>query len=139
MFGTHVSWRADELLKGGEDGFVGELLSASRLHDAEVNDFGHRHAVVDSHEDVRRLDVAVDDAFLMRVLNGVANLHEQIEPRADGKPGFITVIRDFHSAHQFHDEVRPSGFRRPGVKHLRNVGMVHHRQRLALGFEACNH
>jgi hypothetical protein len=33
-------------------------------------------------QDVRGLDVAVDDALLMRVLNGLANLDEQVEPVA---------------------------------------------------------
>ena len=36
-------------------------------------------------QNVRGLDVAVDDAFLVRVLDGLANLDEQIEPLAGGK------------------------------------------------------
>ena len=43
--------------------------------DAEVNDLGQRHAVVQGDEDVGGFDVAVNDAFLMRVLDGA------------GKPG----------------------------------------------------
>jgi hypothetical protein len=35
---------------------------------------------VQRDEDVRRLDVAMDDALLMRVLDGLADLDEQIEP-----------------------------------------------------------
>ena len=31
-------------------------------------------------QDVRRLDVAMDDALLVRVLDGVANGDEQLEP-----------------------------------------------------------
>ena len=40
------------------------------------------------------------------------------------------------AAHQFHDEVGPAGFGRAGVEHLGDVRMVHHGQRLPLGFEA---
>ena len=40
------------------------------------------------------------------------------------------------AAHQFHHEIRPAGFRRAGVEDLGDVGMIHHGQGLALGFEA---
>ena len=53
-----------------------------RLGDAEIDHLRHRHAVVQRDEDVRGLDVAVDDALLMRVLDGLADLDEQIEPFA---------------------------------------------------------
>ena len=53
---------------------VGEPLLLRRLGHAEVDDLRHRHAVVQRDEDVRRLEVAVDDAFLMRVLHRLADL-----------------------------------------------------------------
>ncbi len=37
---------------------------------------------------------------------------------------------------QLHDEVRPAGFRRPGVEDAGDVDMVHHGQGLPLGLEA---
>ena len=37
-------------------------------------------AVVERDQDVRRLDVAVDDPLLMGVLHGLADQHEQVEP-----------------------------------------------------------
>ena len=79
LFGTHVSWCADKLIVGGEQRVVGQA-SLGRLGDAEINHLRHGHAVVQRHENVGRLDVAVDDAFLMRVLDGVANLDEQFQP-----------------------------------------------------------
>ena len=57
---------------------VKSVLSVSRclrrLGDAEVDHLRHRHAVVQRDEDVRGLDVAVNDALLMRVLDGLADL-----------------------------------------------------------------
>ena len=57
---------------------VKSVLSVSRCSvrfgDAEIDDLRHGHAVVQGHQDVRRLDVAVDDALLMRVLDGLADL-----------------------------------------------------------------
>jgi hypothetical protein len=49
------------------------------LGDAEINDFGYGHSVVQSHQNVRRLDVAVNDALLMRVLDRLADFDKQIE------------------------------------------------------------
>ena len=57
-------------------------LLAGRLGDAEVDDLGHRHAVVQRHQDVRRLEVAVDDPLLVGVLHGLADLDEQLQPLA---------------------------------------------------------
>jgi hypothetical protein len=60
------------------------------------------------HEDVRRFDVAMNDALLMRVLDGLANLDEQIEPFLGGEVGLVAVVGDLDAAHQFHHEVRPT-------------------------------
>ena len=76
-----------------------------RLGDAEVDHLGHRHAVVQRDEDVRRLDVAVDDALLMRVLDGVTDLDEQVEPVLGGELRLVAVVGDADAADQFHDEV----------------------------------
>ena len=57
------------------------------------------------------------------------------EPFLGGELVLIAVLGDLDPAHQFHDEVGPAGLGRAGVEHLRDVRMVHHRQRLALGLE----
>jgi hypothetical protein len=69
LLGTHVGGRADELFKRGEERLIGQPPRRG-LGDAEVNHLGNGHAVVDGDEDVRGLDVAVNDAFLVRVLDG---------------------------------------------------------------------
>jgi len=40
------------------------------------------------------LDVAMNDALLVRVLDGLANLDEQIEPFLGGEIGLVAVIGD---------------------------------------------
>ena len=47
----------------------------------------------------------------------------------------VAILGDLDAAHQFHHEVRPARFGRAGIEHLGDVGMVHHRQRLALRLE----
>jgi hypothetical protein len=103
--------------------------------DAEINHLRHRHAVVQRDEDVRRLDVAMDDALLVRVLDGVADLDEQIQPLLWSRLVLVAVIRDAHAAHQFHHEVRPARVGRARIQHARDVRMIHHRQRLPLRLE----
>ena len=72
LLGAHVLERADDLAELGEHRAFGEPLGGGLGH-AEVDDFGHRLAVVFGDEDVRRLEVAVDDALLMGVLDGLAD------------------------------------------------------------------
>ena len=69
--------------KCGEEGLVGQPLFGG-LGDAEINHLGHRHAVVGYDQNVGGLDVAMNDALLVRVLDGLANLDEQIEALGRG-------------------------------------------------------
>ena len=64
---------------------VGQRLR-HRLGDPKVDDARDRPIVRRRHQDVRRFQVPVDDAFLMRVLNAVAQLNEQLNPVADRQP-----------------------------------------------------
>ncbi len=88
LLGAHVRRRADHLAELGEERLVGEL-AVGRLGDAEVDDLRHRHAVVQRHEHVGGLDVAVDDALLVGVLDRVADLDEELEAR----PGVSRCLR----------------------------------------------
>jgi hypothetical protein len=51
----------------------------------------------------------------------------------------IAVFRDLDPADEFHDEVRTTRFRRPGIQHLGDVGVLHQRQCLPLGFKPRDH
>ena len=53
-----------------------------------------------------------------------------------GEIVLVAVLGDPDPAHQFHDEVRPARIRRAGIEHFGDVRMIHHRQRLPLGFKA---
>ena len=130
LFWTHVGRRANELLEGREHGLVGQALIGGGFGDAEINDLGHGHAVVIGHKYVGGFDIAMNDAFLVRVLNGPANLHEQIKPIMGGKVVLVAVIGDFDAAHQFHDKKRPARDRRARVQDPGNVRMIHQGQGL---------
>ena len=73
LLGAHVLERADDLAELGEHRPFGQLLGRGLGH-AEVDDLGDGPAVVFGHQHVRGLEVAVDDAFLMGVLDGLADV-----------------------------------------------------------------
>ena len=41
----------------------------------------------------------MNDAFLMRVLDGVADLHEQAQPRLRREQALIAEVRDAETSH----------------------------------------
>src|SRR6266542_2539270 len=51
----------------------------------------------------------------------------------------IAVFRDLDPADKFHHEIRATGFGRPRIENLGDVGVVHQRQCLPLGFKPGNH
>ncbi len=57
----------------------------SGFGDTEVDDFGDELAVLDADEDVGRFDVAMDDAFLVGMLESVADGNEETEVLASGE------------------------------------------------------
>jgi hypothetical protein len=69
---AHVERRADQLAVAGRQR-LRRQAAGDGLGDPEVDDLGHRHAILQRHQDVGRLDVAVDDPFLMRVLDRLAD------------------------------------------------------------------
>ena len=87
-------------------------------------------------EDVRRLQVAVDDRFLVRVLNAVAYLKEQLEPLRHRQAMLVAMLVDRNALDVVHHEVRPPVLRGSGVEDPSDVAVVHQRQRLSFGLEA---
>ena len=122
---------------GGERAVGQPLLD--RLGDAEVDHLRHRLSVGHPDQDVGRLEVAVDDALLVRVLDGAADADEQLEPAAEIEAVPVAVLGDRLARHELHDEVGAALVGGAGVEHPGDVGMVHQRERLALALEAGEH
>ena len=91
------------------------------------------------HQDVRRLQVAMDDSLLMGMLHGRADLAEQVQAFQQPQPVLVAIVRERNALHQLHHEERPAGFGRTGVEDLGDVGVVHQRQGLPLGLEPGQH
>ena len=74
------------------------------------------------HQHVGRLDVAVDDAFLMGVLDGLADRHEQLQPLPRRQLVVVAELGDGHALDQLHDEVGPAAVGGAGVEDLAMFG-----------------
>src|SRR6266478_3288695 len=81
----------------------------------------------------------MNDSFLVRMLNRVANLYEQFEPLPNRELLPVAIIGNAKPFHIFHDEERPSGFGRPTIKDFGNVRMIHQRQGLPFSFKPRDH
>ena len=135
---AHVSRGPDELLELGVNGLPRQLLLRC-LGNTEVNDLRYRQPIMKRRQDVRGLDVPVDNPLLMRVLNRVTDLDEQIQPLAGGQVLLVAIPGDRNPFDQLHHEVRPPALGSPPIQHLSDVGMVHQRQRLALRLKSRHH
>ena len=78
----------------------------------------------------------MDDALLVCVLHGAADVHEQLEALPSCEPLRVAVFSNRRALDELHDEEGTAFRRRAPVMDFGDVGMVHHRQRLPLGFEA---
>ena len=82
LLGAHVLGRAEKAPELGEQGPLGQRLR-DRLRDAEVDDARDGMVVSDRDQHIGRLQVAVNDALLVRMLDAVAELDEQLEALAE--------------------------------------------------------
>ena len=81
----------------------------------------------------------MDDASLMGVLHGVADLRHQLETRTRRQPKRLRVVSERLAADELHGEVRletDSGVGGAGLENLRDAGMMQARQRVGLALES---
>ena len=81
-------------------------LAVRRLGDAEVDDLGTGTPSCIVTSTFERLDVAVDDALLVRVLDGVADVREELEARLRVEALPVAVLDDRDALDVLHHEVR---------------------------------
>ena len=117
-------------------GVCSSSRGARRPRQPEVDDPRHRLAVHLDDQDVRRLQIAMDDRLLVRMLNAIARQDEQLDARANPQLVGVAILGDRQPRNVLHDEIRLSLRRGTGIEDLGDRGMIHHRQRLALRLEA---
>ncbi len=115
------------------------LRSGFAIHEfgeAEVHDLDPlaRRVRLDDHQ-VGRLQVAVDDPFVVRGLEHLAEFaHDAADPRGAHPPVFGEHAFEVHALHVLHDDARPERVVQAGVVEGDRAGVVEpgHQQRFAL-------
>ena len=100
LLGGHVLRRADDLAGAGQRQVL--RLAAHQLRDAEVGDL---HPALLVEQDVFRLDVAVDHAVVVGVLQGVANLRHDGQGFLGCELARVQQPPQVHAVDELHEEV----------------------------------
>ena len=106
------------------------------LGNAKVDHLWNRLAIVQAHDHVRRLQVAVNDPLLVRMLHRLADGNEQFQPLPQRELLLVAILGDRDASDELHDEEGSARGRGTRVEHLGDVRMIHQGERLALLFKA---
>ncbi len=106
-----------------------------QLGDAKVEQLG---GAVAGDEDVRGLDIAMDDQVLMGILDGRAHLAKELESCGRVELAGFAEVRDVLTLHVLHREVRQAVAGRAAVQQAGNVGMLQARQDLSFVAKAAD-
>ena len=87
------------------DGRDGRIVGLGELGEAEVE---HLELARGAHEQVRGLDVAVDDAALVRGVERARHLHREVDGLRDRDRALLQQLLDALPVAQLHDDERPS-------------------------------
>src|SRR5687767_8226248 len=117
-----------------KESFFRERLLRS-LGNSKINDFDHGVGIMQRDEHVGRLDITMNNPFLMRMLDSVTDAHEELQSLGDRDIVLVAEFSDRNALNQFHYEIRPAGLSGTAVENLCNIRMVHHGQGLSLRLE----
>ena len=76
-----------------------------RSHNFRQTEIRHLHAAAAVEQNVFRLDVAMDDALVVGILQCVANLRHDGQRLARGNAPGVQQLPQVHAVHEFHQEV----------------------------------
>src|SRR5437879_12684389 len=99
--------------------FSGRTTEPGSLGDAEVEDFDASPAVAPSgHEEVRRLDVAVNDPRAVCLVESLAGLHDVLDGGGNRQWPLVRESRGQVVSFEVYDHlIRRPGFEAPDVGH----------------------
>ena len=136
LLGARVRRRHDAVLGMRDRERVRRLAGVEQLGDAEVEQL--RHALR-RDQDVVRLQVAMHDQVLVRVVDGRAHGAHQRDPLLGREPPPVAVRVDRFAVDVLHDEVGRAVRRAPAVEQSRDVRVLQRRQDLPLRAQPALH
>ena len=108
-------------------------VGVEQFGDTEIQQFDGAFL---GHQDVLRLEVAMDHQVLMSVVDGGADGEEKIQTLADGKPVGIAVLIDRGSGDEVHHEIGTAVRGGAAIQEFGDIGVIEVGQNLPLGIEA---
>ena len=105
LLGCRVGWRQRAQPRARQLGGLRRVVIGEQLGDTEIEQL---QIASRRYEDVRRLQIAMDDEPAMGVLHGLAHPAEQLHPCVNREAPPVAVRRDRLTVHEFHREVRPA-------------------------------
>lgn len=138
LLGAHVFGPADQALVPRGHRLLDRVL-CDGAGDAEIDHPGCGFVAVDGHEDVGGLQVTVNAALLVGVLDRLAHIDEELETCGDSEGVTVAVPRDGDATHELHDEVRMALDRRPRIEDPGDMRMVHECEGSTFGLEPRHH
>ena len=132
LLGAHVAERAEELAGAGQAG-GGQQVGVGGVGHAEVE---HLRLAGLIHQDVGRLEVAVDDALVVGVLHRVAHPRHQLDAGGEVEAVTVGVLVQGQAADELHGEERLAVVGEAGLVDLGDAGVVQPGQDLGLVGEA---
>ena len=111
-------------------------MRRSGFRDAKVDYARGRFAIDFDDENVGRLDVAMNDGLLMRVLYSFADFDEEFQPLPDFELLLIAVVGDGQAGYVLHHKVGLPPVGGASVEDFGDRRVVHDGQRLTLRAEA---
>src|ERR671920_1149795 len=134
LFGGCKVSRKWHATRRGELGVFGSTLIAfEQLGDAEIEEF---HRAIWGDENIRWLEVAVDNEVRVRVGYGIEHLLKEHEALADTELVFIAILIDPKAIHILEDQVWLAAVSHARVEKAPDVGMPQQRERRPFSSEA---
>ena len=134
LLGAHVGQRPHELSQIGLARGLGIGIGGARH--AEIDDLGLAGLI---HQDVARFQIAMDDAPLVRMVHGFADLDHQLQPLPRAQVVRLGIPQQRRALNELHGEIRlraESAIGGAGFIDLRDAGMVQAAERLGFVLEA---
>ena len=111
-------------------------MSLDRPCDTEVDDLRQGSTLMLHHQDVRGLQVSVDDTLLVCVVHSLADFAKQVETRREVELILGAVASNRDPVDELHDEEWSLSIRQTRIVNLCDRRVIHPRHRLAFRFES---
>ena len=137
LLGGHVLRCSQALPLSGSE--ARRIRWIDRFGNTKVNDLRNGAISAAGHQNVSRLQIAVNDALLVRVLHAGTHINKESHAVTRTQAAFVTKRVDGEAINERHDKPWSSVIGGAGIKHGGHVRMIHERQGVAFVLKSGKH